>query len=87
MEDPDAADALAFMANDYGAEAKVDPQGRVTLSTDLRRALALENQEVRLDCSQGAINVYSKAEYEARKRQAQDKLGEKLKAAKLKGFK
>ena len=87
MEDPDAADALVFMANDYGAEAKVDPQGRVTLSTDLRRALALENQEVRLDCSQGAINVYSKAEYEARKRQAQDKLGEKLKAAKLKGFK
>ena len=60
------------MANDYGAEAKVDPQGRMTLPTDLRRALALENQEVRLDWSQGAINVYSKAEYEARKRQAKD---------------
>jgi MraZ protein len=86
-EDPDAADALYFVTNDYGAEAKVDPQGRVTLPTDLRRALTLENQEVRLDWSQGAINVYSKTEYEARKRQAKDNLAEKLKMAKLKGFK
>ena len=53
----------------------MDPQGRVTLPTDLRRALALENQEVRVDCTQNAINIYSKAEYEARKRQAKDKLG------------
>jgi len=86
-EDPDAAEALAFVANDYGAEAKVDPQGRMTLPTDLRRALALENQEVRLDCSQGAVNIYSKTEYEERKRKAKDSLAEKLKAAKLKGFK
>jgi MraZ protein len=86
-EDPDAADALAFVSNDYGAEAKVDPQGRVTLPTDLRRSLALENQEVRLDCTQSAINVYSNAEYEARKRQAQERLADKLKVAKLKGFK
>jgi MraZ protein len=40
-EDPDAADSLAFVTNDYGAEAKVDPQGRITLPTDLRRALGL----------------------------------------------
>ncbi|MGD0133469.1 MAG: hypothetical protein ABSE57_15565 [Bryobacteraceae bacterium] len=86
-EDPDAAEALAFVANDYGAEAKVDPQGRMTLPTDLRRALALENQEVRLDCSQGAVNIYSKTEYEERKRKAKGSLAEKLKAAKLKGFK
>jgi hypothetical protein len=57
------------------------------LPTDLRRALALENQEVRLDCSQGAINVYSKAEYEARKQKAKDSLAEKLKTARLMGFK
>jgi MraZ protein len=85
--DPDAADALFFITNDYGAEAKIDPQGRVTLPTDLRRAMTLENQEVRLDWSQGAINIYSKAEYEARKRKATEGLADKLKAAKLKGFK
>jgi MraZ protein len=87
IEDPDAAEALAFVANDYGAEAKVDPQGRMTLPTDLRRALAIENQEVRLDCSQGAVNIYSKAEYEARKVRAKDMLADKLKTARMKGFK
>jgi transcriptional regulator MraZ len=87
MENPDAAEALAFVANDYGAESKMDAQGRMILSTDLRRALALENQEVRLDCTQSAINVYSKAEYEARRQRASDALADKLKAAKLKGFK
>ena len=85
--DPDAAEALFFVANDYGAEAKLDPQGRVTLPTDLRRAMTLENQEVRMDWSQGAINIYSKAEYEARKRRAKEGLADKLKAAKMKGFK
>jgi MraZ protein len=86
-EDPDAAEALAFVSNDYGAEAKVDPQGRMTLPTDLRRALALEDQEVRLVCSQSVVDIYSKAEYEARKHKAKDSLAEKLKTAKLKGFK
>lgn len=86
-EDPDAADALAFVANDYGADAKIDPQGRITLPTDLRRALSLENQEVRLDCTPSSVNIYSNAEYEARKRQSQERLGDKLKSAKLKGFK
>jgi MraZ protein len=87
LEDPDAADALSFVTNDYGADAKVDGSGRVTLPTDLRRTLSLENQEVRLDWSQGAINVYSMTEYEARKQQAKQNLAEKLKTAKLKGFK
>ncbi len=85
--DPDAADALSFISNEYGEEAKLDTQGRVTLPTNLRRAMAMENTEVRLDWSQGGINVYSMAEYEARKRQAKENLAEKLKAAKLKGFK
>ena len=86
-QDPDAAESLFFVTNDYGADAKVDPQGRVTLPTDLRRALLLENQEIRLDWSQGAINIYSMGEYEARKRRAKENLADKLKAAKLKGFK
>jgi len=85
--DPDAAEALAFMANDFGADGKIDPQGRVMLPTDLRRTLALESQEVRLDCSPSFVNIYSPAEYEARKRQAQEGLPGKLKTAKMNGFK
>jgi len=86
-EDPDAADGIEFMANHYGADAKIDPQGRVMLPTDLRRGLALENQEVRLLCSYGVIQVYSNAEYEARVRQHNQGLVTSLKTAKLKGFK
>jgi DNA-binding transcriptional regulator/RsmH inhibitor MraZ len=86
-EDPDAAEDLAFVSNDYGAEAKVDPQGRMTLPTDLRRALGLENQEVRLDCTGGVVNVYPKTEYEARRLRAKENLAAKLRSARLKGFK
>ena len=86
-QDPAAADAIGFMANHYGADGKVDPQGRVTLPTDLRRELGLENQEVRLDCSQGGVSIYSMTEYEARKRDAEANMAENLRAAKLKGFK
>ena len=87
MENPDASEDLSILTNHYGADAKVDPQGRVTLPTDLRRALGLEDKEVRLDWSQSAINVYSMAEYEARMRRARENASDKLKAAKLKGFK
>jgi len=86
-EDPQAAEDLALLTNHYGADAKMDPQGRVTLPTDLRRALGLENQEVRLDWSQGALNVYSTAEYEARMRRARENAADKLKTARMKGFK
>jgi MraZ protein len=86
-EDPEAADDIGFMANHFGAEAKVDPQGRVTLPTGLRRDLSLENQEVRLDCFQGGIGIYNLAEYEARLRRASENLAGKLVAMKKKGFK
>ena len=87
MEDPDAAEALSIVTNDYGADTKMDTQGRITLPTDLRRALALENQEVRVDWSSGAINVYSMAEYVSRKQWAKGILAEKLKVARMKGYK
>lgn len=86
-ENPRAAEAILFVSSDYGAEGKLDPQGRIMLPTDLRRALSLESQEVRLNCTLGVINIYSGAEYEARKRAANQDLGDKLDAAKMKGFK
>lgn len=85
-DDPQAADAIGFMANHYGAEGKMDAQGRVTLPTELRRELALENQEVRVDCSMGGINVYSMKEYEARNARYRENLEASLSAAKRKGF-
>jgi MraZ protein len=86
-EDPESADDIGFMANHYGAEAKVDPQGRVTLPTGMRRDLSLENQEVRLDCSAGGIGIYNLAEYEARLRKVRENLAAKVTAMKKKGLK
>ena len=85
-EDPEAADSIGFMTNHYGAEGKMDPQGRVTLPTELRREFSLENQEVRVECFMGAINVYSMAEYAARRERFGQNLDAKLSAAKKKGF-
>ena len=86
QDDPEAADSILFLANHYGAESKMDPQGRVTLPTELRREFSLEDQEVRVECSLGAISVYSLAEYAARTERYRSNLDEKLSAAKRKGF-
>lgn len=86
-EDPDVAEHLAFIADHYGADSEVDGQGRVLLPTDLRRELKLENDQVWLQCFQGAINVYGKDVYEEQQRRAKENLPEKLKLAKQKGLK
>jgi MraZ protein len=86
-DDTDAAEDLAFVANHFGADGDIDSQGRILLPTELRRALNLENQPVRLDYFQGAINVVSEPVYEERQKRAMADLGEKLKAMKKKGLK
>jgi 16S rRNA (cytosine(1402)-N(4))-methyltransferase len=47
-EDTKAARNIAFNAADLGAESDIDSQGRILFSTELRRALEIENQPVRL---------------------------------------
>ena len=86
-DDTDAAEDLAFVANHFGADGDIDSQGRILLPTELRRTLNLENQPVRLDYFQGAINVVSEPVYEERQKRAMADLGEKLKAMKKKGLK
>ena len=86
-DDPDMAEDIAFTANHYGADAEIDPQGRVLVPTELRRALNLENQTVWLDCFQGGVNVYGKEVYDERLRRATDNLQAKLVAMKKKGLK
>jgi MraZ protein len=61
---------IAFNANDLGAEAEMDSQGRVLFSPELRRELGIENQAVRLMAYRGRIEVLSEKIYEERKREA-----------------
>jgi MraZ protein len=65
------ARSVAFNANDLGAEAEMDGQGRVLFSPELRRALEIENQPVRLMSYRGRIEVMSEKMYEEQKREAE----------------
>jgi MraZ protein len=84
-DDPEGAEDIAFLANDLGADSELDGQGRVLLPTELRRQLALESQPVWLECYQGAINIFNKAVYDARKSRARENRAVKLAAFRKKG--
>lgn len=55
---------LLFTANDLGSNTDMDGQGRVLLSPELRRALGVEDQAVRV-CAMNEyrIEIYSDAVY------------------------
>lgn len=69
-EDPQAVQDIMFTAQDLGAEAEMDAQGRVTLNPELRRALDLQGQELRLMAYRGGVQILTQALYEARKNRA-----------------
>jgi MraZ protein len=64
-EDPVAVRRVMNRAQALGAEADLDGQGRITLPADLRRKLNLEDQELRLFMYRGAVQIQSKAVFEA----------------------
>ena len=70
-DDPIMAQSVAFLANDLGAEAEMDSQGRITFPPELRRALDLENQPVHLFAFKGHVEVLSDKIYEARRKEAE----------------
>jgi MraZ protein len=78
VEDPQAAEDVAFLADDVGRDSDVDDQGRVLLPAELRRALGLEDQPVWINLYKGRINLYGKELYDERKQRARDGLGDKL---------
>ncbi len=86
-EDPDAAGNVAFNAADMGAEAQMDSQGRIVFSAELRRALGIENQPVRIFAYKGRIEVLSEQIYEARKRAATQSATENLRKLEKAGLK
>ncbi len=86
-EDPEAAENLAFNAADLGQETEMDSQARVLFSTDLRRELNLEGQEVHLYDFGGHIEVLSNAVYGERKQAATMRPVEDFKKLRSKGLK
>jgi len=69
-QNPKAAGRITFNAQDLGADAEMDGQGRVLLPPEMRRELGIENQSVHLFAYKGRIEILSEAIYEERKKQA-----------------
>lgn len=85
-DDAEAAEDLWFTANDLGADAEMDSQGRLLMPAELRRALNIENQQVHLEHYKGHIKLYSNAVYQERKQRAAENRAEKLKIFERKGL-
>ena len=85
-DDFDDRNDVALVAANYGQDAEIDAQGRVTLPGELRKTLGLEGDEVRLRCFQGRINLLRSTEYERRLEVAKAGLASKLKALQKKGL-
>jgi MraZ protein len=69
-EDTVAARHVLFNAQDLGAEAEMDSQGRIVFPPELRRELEIENQPVRIYANRDRIEVLSERIYEEERRQA-----------------
>jgi MraZ protein len=85
-DDTDDREDISFVANHYGADSDIDPQGRVLVPTELRRALKLENEQVFLRCFKQRIDVIGREVYEQRLAKAMEGLGTKVQGLEQKGL-
>ncbi|MGI9075404.1 MAG: division/cell wall cluster transcriptional repressor MraZ [Bryobacteraceae bacterium] len=85
-EDAPTREDVAFIASHFGADSELDPQGRVLVPTELRRALKLENEQVYLRCFKQRIDVIGREVYEERLAKAMEGLGEKVQALEKQGL-
>jgi MraZ protein len=85
-EDAETREDVAFIAYHFGADSDIDPQGRVLVPTELRRALKLENEQVYLRCFKQRIDVIGREVYEQRLAKAMEGVGEKLQSLEKKGL-
>jgi len=69
-EDPDAAEAISFIANQLGSEVEMDGQGRILFNSDLRRVVGLEGTELHLYSYRGHIEVLTDAIFQEREQKA-----------------
>ncbi|HXB70738.1 MAG TPA: hypothetical protein VNY05_21070 [Candidatus Acidoferrales bacterium] len=86
-EEPQAALNVAFVAAELGAEAEPDAQGRILFSQELRKALGLEDQPLKLWARNGHVEVLSEETFKQKQEQSKQSPEQdlaKLRAAGLK---
>jgi MraZ protein len=87
-DDPEALQNLMFNAQDLGAEAKVDDQGRVTLNTELRKELKLTaGLELHLYAYKNCVEFLTDELYQERRRQARPNATQNVKKLEMAGMK
>ncbi|HTX39272.1 MAG TPA: hypothetical protein VME43_29810 [Bryobacteraceae bacterium] len=69
-DDPTVSQNVAFTAAELGSETEMDAQGRILFSPELREALGIDQQQVRVYHHRGRIDVLSEAVFKARQQQA-----------------
>jgi len=72
QEHSEEADRIKFTANDMGADAEMDGQGRILFNTQLRRELDLEGQDVHLLAHGGRVEVIPETIYQELRRKEQN---------------
>ena len=87
-DDPDALQNVLFNAQDLGAEAKIDDQGRVTLNTELRKELKLTaGQELHLWAYKNYVELLTDEVYQERKRRARQNADANVRKLEMAGMK
>ena len=72
-DDPEALQDLLFNAQDLGAEAEMDAQGRVTVNSQLRQELNLQGQELHLFAYKNHVQILTEEIYKERRERARPK--------------
>ena len=85
-DDPDAVQVVWFNANDLGADAEADSQGRVTFNPELRRELDLETSQLHMYSYRGRVEILTEALYQERRQRAKS-VGEQVRQLERAGLK
>lgn len=86
-ENPQMAQDVYFTANDLGADAEPDAQGRVLINPELRRELDMESQALHMQYYKGRAQVFTEAVYQERRQRAAKSATENLEALERAGLK
>jgi MraZ protein len=87
QEDPDVLQRVWFNAQDLGAEAEMDSQGRITLNPELRRELDMQGQELHLYAYKNRVEILTEAIYQERKARARQQASDSVRKLEMAGMK
>lgn len=77
-ENAKTVEKVMFNAQDFGSEVEMDASGRITVCPEMRDALKLAGQSVRLVVMKGRVEILSEQVYEARRKAARPEEGEEV---------